>query len=475
MSDSLRLPGKGIQCGMSQESSLAYATQNRERFLVDLKELLTIPSISTLPDHREDMQRAAHFLCDRLAAIGFNAEILAGPGIPLVYAEWLKAPGAPTLLLYGHYDVQPVDPVELWRTPPFEPTVRDGNIYARGAADDKGQIFTFVHAAESLMSANGSLPVNIKVIFEGEEECGSGALKQYVADHGERLRADVVQVADSGMFAPGIPTVETGLRGNVYTEVHARGASQDLHSGLYGGVAPNPLNALGIVIAGLKAPDGRITIPGFYDDVRMPADDVLQSWRDLPFDPERFRVDEVGARELVGEAGFSPLERIWARPTLDVHGIVGGFVGEGAKTVIPAAASAKISMRLVPNQTADRVLDLFRQRVMDLRSPGIDLEIRLLHGDDPVLISEKSEFVEAACQALEETFGRPAVLGRSGGSIPIVGVFKEALGLNSVLMGWGLPDDNLHAPNEKFSLDNFYQGIAATIRFWLRVGSRSSR
>lgn len=456
---------------MSETSPLEYARRNRERFLDDLKELLKIPSVSTLPEHRPDMRRAAEHLRDRLATIGFHAEVISGEGHPLVYGEWLRSNDAPTVLLYGHYDVQPVDPIDLWHSPPFEPTVRNGNIYARGAADDKGQVLTFLGAAESLMRTEGALPVNVKIIIEGEEEFGGFALKRYVAEHGDRLSADVVQVADSSMFAPGVPTLETGLRGNIYTEVHARGAAQDLHSGLYGGVAPNPLNALAGIIAGLKTVDGHITIPGFYDAVRMPGEDVLASWRDLPFDAERFRRDEVGASELVGEIEYSPLERIWARPTLDVHGIVGGFVGAGAKTVIPAIASAKISMRLVPEQRADPVFELYRQRVMELRSPGIEIDVQLLHGDDPVLVPEDSPYIAAAREALEQTFGRPAVLARSGGSIPIVGVFKESLGLNSVLMGWGLPDDNLHAPNEKLSIDNFYQGIDATIRFWQHVGA----
>ncbi|PZS02621.1 MAG: dipeptidase [Chloroflexi bacterium] len=455
---------------MSHISPLDYARENRERFLDELKELLRIPSISTLSEHREDMERAARFLRDRLSAIGFEAETIAGHGHPLVYGQWLNAPGRPTVLLYGHYDVQPVDPIDLWQTPPFEPDVRDDNIYARGAADDKGQTMTFLHAAESLLHGEGRLPLNLKIIIEGEEECGGAAIKAYVSEHGGRLAADVVQVADSGMYAPGIPTIETGLRGIVYTEIHAQGASHDLHSGLYGGVGPNPLNALAWVIADLKDRKGHIAIPGFYDDVQRPADDVLASWRKLPFDLDAYRA-QVGARDLVGMQEFSPLERTWSRPTLDVHGISGGFTGEGAKTVIPAEATAKVSMRLVPDQRAEKVFELFRNRVLELTPPGIDLRVRLIHGDDPVLVPERGPFIDAARQALQQTFGRPAVLARSGGSIPIVGVFKETLGLNTVLMGWGLPDDNLHAPNEKFSLENFYLGIDATVRFWQAVGA----
>ena len=455
---------------MPSPSPLVYAQQQRPRFLSDLKELLSIPSISTLPEHGDDMRRAAEWLRERLTGIGLQAEIIEGQGPPLVYGEWLGALGRPTILVYGHYDVQPADPLELWTTPPFEPAVRDGNIYGRGTADDKGQTMTMVDAAECLLRTTGALPVNLKFLIEGEEEHGGEVIGAYVPSHTHRLRADVVQIADSGMFAPGVPTLETGLRGNVYTEIVARGAAHDLHSGLYGGVAPNPFIALCQIIAGLKDRDGRITIPGFYDEVHMPDEDIRRSWRELPFNAEAFRRDEIGSTALSGEDEFSPLERVWARPTLDVHGMPGGFIEAGAKTVIPAVAGAKISMRLVPDQRADHIFELFRQRVLALAPPGIELEVQNLHGGDPVLVAADSPYMQAARQALQETFGNPAVLGRSGGSIPIVGLFKQALGLDSILMGWGLSDDNLHAPNEKLSLDNFYAGIDAIIRFWEAVG-----
>jgi acetylornithine deacetylase/succinyl-diaminopimelate desuccinylase-like protein len=443
-----------------------YARENREGFLAELLELLRIPSISTLPEHRNDMLRAAGWLQNKLSAIGLEAGIIPGDGHPLVYGEWLKAHGASTILVYGHYDVQPTDPLELWSRPPFEPAIRDGNIYGRGAADDKGQTMTMVFAAESLMKTAGSLPVNLKFLIEGEEEAGGAVVDSYLRSHEERVRSDVAQVADSAMFAPGIPTLEAGLRGNVYTEITARGAAHDLHSGLYGGVAPNPFNALAQVIANLKDVEGHITIPGFYGDVHMPNETVLGSWRELPFDEAAFLRDEVGSTALVGEPGFTPLERIWSRPTLDVHGMPGGFTGAGAKTVIPAEARAKISMRIVPDQRADRIFELFRRRVLELTPPGIRLHVERLSGADPVVVPTDNRYVEAAKQALQDTFGRPAVLARSGGSIPIVGAFKEILGLDTVLMGWGLPDDNLHAPNEKLSLNNFHRGIEATIRFW---------
>ncbi len=455
---------------MTDDTSLQYARDGRERFVDQLAELLRIPSISTLSEHRSDLKRAAHWLRDHLEEIGFEAEIVTGAGHPLVYAEWLKAEGAPTVLVYGHYDVQPADPIELWQSPPFEPTVRDGNVYARGASDDKGQVMVSIAAAESLLRSTGELPVNVKFLIEGEEENGGEVVTAYLGTHGERLCADFAQIADGSMFAAGFPTIDTGLRGIIYTEITARGAASDLHSGIYGGVAPNPLNALAHLIADLKGGDGKILIPGFYDDVVMPSDEVLRSWEQLPFDP-RGLLAEIGAPALVGEPDFSPLQRMWARPTLDVHGIMGGFTSEGAKTVIPAEATAKISMRLVPNQDGERVFEAFRRYAIELAPPGITLDVRLLHAANAVVAPDDSVYVTAASAALEETFGRPAVRARSGGSIPVVGEIKAALGIDTVLMGWGLPDDNLHAPNEKLCLQNFYNGIDATIRFWRAAAS----
>jgi acetylornithine deacetylase/succinyl-diaminopimelate desuccinylase-like protein len=330
---------------------------------------------------------------------------------------------------------------------------------------------TLVYAAESFLRSTGSLPINVKFLLEGQEEFGSEVIEGYVRDHADRLRADVVEIADSHMYARGIPSIESGLRGIAYFEVHVQGAARDLHSGLYGGAAPNPFNALGHIIAGLKDEDGHIQIPGFYEAVSMPSDEVRASWARLPFDEKAYLEEEIGATQLVGEPDYTPLERTWARPTLDVHGVIGGYTGEGAKTVIPAEATAKISMRLVPNQRTEQVVQQFTQRVRDLAPPGVTVDVRYIHGTDPVVVPEDSAYMRAALAALEDTFGRPAVLARSGGSIPIVGVFKEALSVESVLMGWGLPDDNLHAPNEKFSIDNFYAGIDATIRFWERLGT----
>ncbi len=448
------------------DSPLSYAHDNHDRFLNELIELVSIPSVSTLPEHRPDMRRAARWLVDRLNDIGVRAETAGSDDFPLVYGEWLKAPGKPTVLVYGHYDVQPAEPLELWTTPPFQPQVRNGNLYGRGSSDDKGQTLTSIYAAESYLRTAGSLPLNVKFILEGQEESGGAVIKEFVQQHGDRLKADTVQISDGHMFGPGIPTLDVGLRGIVYTEIQARGASHDLHSGLYGGVAPNPLNALAWVISSLKGPDGHITIPGFYDSVQPVSDDVLQAWSRLPVDQVEFVKEETGISELAGEKDYTPFQRMWARPTLDVHGIAGGFVGEGAKTVIPAEATAKVSMRIVPDQKAEDVFRQYREAVLKLAPPGIELEVRLIHGDDPVLVPQDSSYIAAAQQAMQATFGRPGVPVRSGGSIPIVGIFKDQLGLNSVLMGWGLPDDNLHAPNEKFRVQNFYDGIDATIRFW---------
>src|SRR5947209_22269 len=307
---------------MSDSPALDYAHQNRQRFLTELQELLSIPSISTLPEHQPNIARAARWLADRLAEMGLSPELVGSDEYPLIYAESLGAPGAPTVLLYGHYDVQPVDPIGLWTTPPFEPTVRDGNLYARGSSDDKGQTMTLLYAAESFLRASGSLPINLKFLLEGQEEFGSEVIEEYVREHGDRLRADVVEIADSHMYARGIPSIESGLRGIAYFEVRVKGAANDLHSGLYGGVAPNPFNALAHIIAGLKDETGHITIPGFYEAVTMPSDEVRASWARLPFDEKQYLEEEIGATELVGESGYTPLERTWARPTLDVHGIM---------------------------------------------------------------------------------------------------------------------------------------------------------
>ena len=366
-------------------SALAFARQNQPRFVDELKALLRIPSISTLPEHKEDCRKAAETLLAELKRIGMeHGRLIEGEGHPLVYADWLHAAGKPTVLVYGHYDVQPPDPLDEWISPPFEPAERNGNIYARGAVDDKGQVVAQVKALESLLAANKTLPLNVRVLFEGEEEVGGETIASYVASKPADLKADFALVSDTELFAPGLPTLCVGLRGMIYTELEVRGAKTDLHSGMYGGAAPNPFVSLAHIIAKLKDENGHILIPGFYDDVVPPGKEELAAWRSLPFDEEEYRKAEVGSKQLVGEAGYSVLERTWARPTLDVHGIPGGFVGAGAKTVIPAKATAKVSMRLVPNMTPGKSFALYKSYVEKIAPAGVDVDVRLIHSGDAV-------------------------------------------------------------------------------------------
>jgi len=449
-------------------SAVAFANENRQRFLEELKDLLRIPSISTLPEHKEDIHKAAKFVADDLKRIGFeHVEIIPTEGHPLVYADWLHAAGKPTALCYAHYDVQPAEPLDEWKTPPFEPTERDNNIYARGAVDDKGQLWMEVKAFESLFKAgNGKLPINVRVLFEGEEEVGGESIERFIKEHPERLKSDFALVCDTELFAPDLPTLCVGLRGLVYTEIEAQGAMTDLHSGIYGGAAPNPLFALIEIISKLKDANGKILIPGFYDHVKEPTADELKAWKALPFNEEHYRKTEVGSTVLTGEPGFSVLYRTWARPTLEVHGMPGGFIGAGAKTVIPARASAKVSMRLVPNQNADDIFKKYSDYVMSLVPKGIQLKIKI-HSKGPAsVVGTDSNWIHAATEALKEVFHKETVYIRSGGSIPIVTQFGDDLKIPTVMMGLGLPDDNLHAPNEKFHIPNFHRGVESIIRFF---------
>jgi acetylornithine deacetylase/succinyl-diaminopimelate desuccinylase-like protein len=466
-------------------AAVAFAQENKGRFVEELKALLRIPSISTDPERVGDVRRAAEFVAAELKRIGMeNVRLIETTstkhpkGHPLVYADWLHAAPAadgkskPTVLCYGHYDVQPAEPLDEWKSPPFEPTERDGNIYARGAVDDKGQMWMHVKALESLMAAGGGkLPVNVRVIVEGEEEVGGEGIAAFVRQHGDQLKADVALVSDTEMFAPELPTLCVGLRGMIYTEIEARGARTDLHSGMYGGAAPNPFVALAQVIARLKDEDGRILIPGFYDEVEKPTDAELKAWKALPFDEEHYRETEVGSVLLTGEPGLSVLERTWARPTLDVHGMPGGFIGAGAKTVIPAKAVAKVSMRLVPDMTPAASFAKYKGYVESLTPKGIVLDVRLIHSGDPIVVSTDNEYVKAATEAMHAVFGKETVFVRGGGSIPIVGDFVRELKTPTVMMGFGLPDDNLHAPNEKFHLANFHRGIESIVRFLSGVGA----
>ena len=461
---------------MASQASDYYST-NRESFLAGLIEFLRIPSISTLPRHASDIAAAADFLVHDLNKAGLqNAGLIEGLGNPLVTAEWRGAERLPTLLIYGHYDVQPADPLDEWRSPPFEPEIRGDDLFARGAADDKGQVYLLIKAVEGLLKRTGKLPVNVMFLIEGEEECGGQAVTTYLERHGAELAADAVLICDTEMFAPGLPTLCVGLRGIVYAEIEVTGAATDLHSGVYGGAAPNALEAAAQMIAGLKQggsedATGRILIPEFYDHVDRPAPAELEAWEKLPFDEERYRRDEIGSPVLTGESGYSVLERTWARPSLDVHGIRGGFVDVGAKTVIPARATVKVSMRLVPSMDPGDIYVKFEQHVRRIAPPGIHVETRLLYAAPASVVDPENPFVRKAAGALRETFGRETVFIRSGGSIPVVSEFDNHAGIPSVLMGFGLPDDNIHAPNEKFHLPNFYHGIEAVGRYLEMLGA----
>ncbi len=449
----------------------AYIANNEERFLEDLKGWLRIPSISTLPEHKGDIQRAAEYAAKQLNRIGFEqVQVIQTQGHPLVYGEWLQAAGKPTLLIYGHYDVQPVDPVDLWDSPPFEPTVRNGNLYCRGACDDKGQTMLVMNALESLMTVNGTLPVNVRMLIEGEEEAGGESVEHYVKTYPERLRCDATFICDTHMPSKDIPALISGLRGIIYTEVEVRGAKSDLHSGSYGGVAPNPLHALAIIISRLKDADGHIHIPGLYDKLRKPTATEKQFWHEDPLHINEALLHEMGVAQLSGELEYPPMERIWARPTLEVHGISGGFVGEGAKTVIPAVAKAKISLRLPADLKSGEVLPLFERAVKEYAPPDVQVTVHNVHGGEGVLVSADSPAIEAATAALKEVYGKEPVFIREGGSIPIAALFNDVLHAPVVLMGFGLPDDNLHAPNEKYSLDQFYKGIRTVASFLERLG-----
>jgi acetylornithine deacetylase/succinyl-diaminopimelate desuccinylase-like protein len=434
---------------------------NREKYLDELKALLAIPSISALPDHADDVKRCAAWCADEMRRIGLeNVRLIDTPGYPIVYGDWLGAPGAPTILFYGHYDVQPVDPLELWESPPFEATIRDGEIYARGSADDKGQVFMHLKAVEAHLAQNGRLPVNMKLMLEGEEEVGSVNLDDFIRTHKADLAADLVVISDTSMFERGVPSICYGLRGLVYCQIDLRGSKSDLHSGVFGGAVANPAFVLAQMIAQMKDRSGRIRIPGFYDDVRPMEGAEREAWAQLSFNEKKYR-KEFGIPKLFGESGYTTLERTWARPTLEVNGLLSGFTGEGAKTVLPAVAMAKISMRLVPDQDPDKIADLFEAYVRKITPKTVELTFTRMHGGKPWMTSFDSRFVQAAGRAIERGFGRKPIFTREGGSIPVVSTFQAELGLPSVLFGVGLPDENAHAPNEKLDVSNFHNGIVA--------------
>jgi acetylornithine deacetylase/succinyl-diaminopimelate desuccinylase-like protein len=449
----------------------AFVRTNQGPLLEELKTFLRIPSISTLPEHRNDIARAAKFVAESLNRCGMeNVEVIPTAGHPLVYGDWLHAPGKPTVLCYGHYDVQPPDPLDLWVTPPFEPSERDGNLYARGSADDKGQMYMHLKAVEALRSVNGTLPVNVKFLIEGEEEVGGESITRYVGENPAKLKADVALVSDTALYAEGVPTLCIGLRGLIYTEIEATGPSRDLHSGLYGGSAPNAIFGLVELLSKLKNSDGVIQVPGIYDDVEPPAPAEKESWARLPFREEDFLRKEVGSSALTGEPGYGVLEKIWARPTLEVHGIAGGFTAPGAKTVIPAKATAKVSFRLVPRQDPDKIVASYRKFVAEKTPKGIQTTVRVLSAGPAVMVNPDHPAIQVAAKAFSDIFKRPTVYIRSGGSIPIVGDFATHLKIPTILMGFGLPDDGLHSPNEKYRIENYYLGIMTIAHFLEEYG-----
>jgi len=444
------------------EKIIDFINVNRDRYLDELKVLLAIPSISALPQHAGDVKRCAEWCADEMRRIGLqNVRLIETPGNPVVYGDWLGAPDAATILFYGHYDVQPVDPLELWESPPFEATVRDGEIYARGSADDKGQVFMHLKAVEAHLKQSGRLPVNMKFILEGEEEVGSVNLDDFVRAHRSDLAADVVVISDSPMFARGVPSICYGLRGLVYCQIDLRGSSTDLHSGSFGGAVANPAIVLAQMLAQMKDRGGRVKIPGFYDDVVPLQEEERKAWASLPFNERKYKKD-FGIPKVYGETDYTTLERTWARPTFEVNGLLSGFTGEGAKTVLPAVAMAKVSMRLVPNQDPDKIAKLFEAHVLDIAPKTVEVEVTRMHGGKPWMTSYDNPFVKAAGRAIERGFGQKPVYTREGGSIPVVSTFQEELGLPSVLFGVGLPDENAHAPNEKLDVGNFHSGIVAS-------------
>ena len=440
------------------------------RHLEELKAFLRIPSISADPGRAGDMERCSEFLERQLRRAGLAAERIDAGGPALVYGEWLGAPGRTTVLIYGHYDVQPVDPEGEWRHPPFEPTLEGDALVARGATDDKGQLFCHVKAVEAILAERGALPVNVKMLIEGAEESGDDSVDRYVRAHADRLACDAVVISDSIMLSPDQPLLDSGTRGIVALELIARGPERDLHSGEFGGAVANPLNALCWIVGGLvDRKTGRVVIPGFYDDVRPLSETERAELRQLPIDEDAYRRD-VGVGRLFGEAGYSVLEQTVSRPTCDLHGIWGGYQGPGSKTVLPSTVGAKLSMRLVPDQDPERIVELFRAHVRSLSVPGVDFEIRERGVAKPWLLDAEGPIVEAAMAAMEDVWGRRPLRARGGGSLPVLATFSEVLAVPILVLGFGLPDDRPHAPNEKLDLPQFYGGIRSSVRLLDRLG-----
>lgn len=445
---------------------LKYIEENSRVFEEELFELLRIPSVSTDTRHKNDVKAAAAFLADQLTGIGLeDVQIHDTPGHPIVTGSECPHPGRPTVLVYGHYDVQPSDPDNLWETPPFEPTVKNGRVYARGSSDDKGQSFTHIKAVESFLKTGTELPVNIKFILEGEEEIGSPSLVPFIRENAELLACDMVLISDTAMFGEDQPSITYGLRGLAYMEIHITGPNRDLHSGVFGGAVENPANVLCEIIAKLKDENGIVQIPGFYDDVEPLTPEMREAYRQLPFDEEKYKKD-LNIKKVHGEKGYNTLERSSARPTLDVNGLWSGYQGEGAKTVLPAKAGAKVSMRLVPGQDPEKIASLFEKHIKALAPETVTAEVIAHHGGHPVVIDLDYYALQAAARAFADVYKKDVLFAREGGSIPIVADFKKMLGANSILMGFGLTKDALHSPNESFSLKDFHRGIKTSARFF---------
>ncbi len=451
---------------MSLSRVLAYLAEHQDRHVEQLCDFLRIPSISSVSAHRDDVRCAAVFVADELRGLGLAVEVIEPEdGHPLVYAQTIQRSDRRTLLVYGHYDVQPVDPLPLWTTPPFTPRIEAGVIYARGATDDKGQLYAHFKALEAYVRQGLEPPVNLKFLIEGEEECGGRSVYIHTERHRERLACDAVAISDTSLYDEQTPALTYSLRGICYAEVRVTGPRADLHSGSFGGAVQNPANALCEIVAGLKDRDGRVQIPGFYDDVLELDDAERRAFASLPFSERDFQT-ETGSPGLFGERGYTTLERMWGRPTCDVNGLWGGYSGEGAKTIIPAHAGAKISMRLVPNQDPDKIAAAFRAHVQRALPPGVAAEVIVHHGARPVLVPRDAPLMQAAVRALEQGFGSRPVFIREGGSIPIVTTFQQCLGAPVLLLGFGLPTDNAHSPNEKFHLSNFWRGARTVAHLW---------
>ncbi|MFP3937491.1 MAG: dipeptidase [Phycisphaerae bacterium] len=456
---------------MLPEAVREYLDANRDRHLAELCELLRIPSIANVRGEPDRCRQAADWLAERLEQIGLSASIEPTGGRPVVFAEARPYEDAPTVLIYGHYDVQPADPLNEWDTPPFEPSIRDGAVYARGANDDKGQLYTHIMAMDAWQNAGGGLPVNVKVLLEGEEEVSSPNLEPYVAENAHRLSADAAVISDSEFFAPDLPCLVYGLRGIVYVEITFYGPTADLHSGSHGGVVVNPANALGKLIARMHDDNGRVALPGFYDDVRELTDDQRRLWNELPFDEADY-ARSLGVSELAGgESDRDVLQRRWSRPTLDVNGMVSGYTEQGAKTIIPARATAKVSCRLVPDQDPEKVLEGFRSFIAENTPAGIRSELTVHSTARPVLLSRQSPAIRSASAAMAEAFGRKPAMIRTGGSVPIAELIQRLLGIDAAMMGFGLSDDNVHSPNEHFRLEQFYRGSCASASFLRELGA----